>query len=116
MAVIAYTGTRIPGPIGTSSLVTWTSVATGDTGKPVESTGFSDRSVQVTGTFGGATCTIEGSNDGSTWATLSDPAGAALTFAATGLKQILQITRYMRPSVAAGAGTLNINLLMVGQI
>lgn len=115
MAVIASTGAKIPHPFGNASMVTWTSVATGDTGAPIQNPTFSDRSVQVTGTFGGATCTIEGSNDGVTYFTLTDPAGAAATFAVAGLKQLLQVTRYIRPSVAAGAGTLNINLLIVGK-
>lgn len=115
MAVIQPTGTMLKDPTGQASLVTWTSVATGDTGAPIQAPAFSDRSVQVSGTFGGATCTIEGSNDGVTYFTLTDPAGAPATFAVAGLKQLLQITRYIRPSVAAGAGTLNINLLIVGK-
>lgn len=112
MAVIQFVGTQLTG-IGVGSLVSWTPVATGDTGVPVENYSFSDRSVQVTGTFGGATCTIEGSNDGVNYATLTDNAGVALTFTSTGLRQVLQITRYIRPSVTAGAGSLTITLMNV---
>lgn len=112
MAVIQFVGTQLTG-IGTGSLVSWTPVATGDTGAPAENYSFSDRSVQVTGTFGGATCTIEGSNDGVNYSALTDTAGVALTFAAAGIKQVLQVTRYIRPSVAAGAGSLTITLLNV---
>ena len=115
MAVIQNTGVKLPTPFGNASMVTWTNVVTGNTGSPIENPTFSDRSVQVTGTFGGATCTIEGSNDGTNWATLTDPAGVATTFTAAGLKQILQVTRYIRPNVSAGAGTLTINLLIVGK-
>lgn len=97
-------------------MVTWSPLATGDTGEPLQGTGLSDRSVQFTGTFGGATVVLEGSNDGTNWVTLTDPAGVALSFTAAGLKQILQITRYMRPNVSGGAGVAIIcNLLAVGK-
>lgn len=116
MAVIQPTGTKITNIFGLSTLKTWTGLATGDTGAPVENPTFSDRSVQVGGTFGGATCTIEGSNDGVTYFPLTDPAGVAIAMTSAGLKQILQVTRYIRPNVTGGAGViLNINLLIVGK-
>jgi hypothetical protein len=51
-----------------------------DTGIAIDMTDYADRSVQVEGTFGSATITIEGSNDGTNWETLRDPQGVALTF------------------------------------
>jgi hypothetical protein len=71
----------------------------------------SDRSVQVSGTFGGGTVLIEGSNDGSNWFTLTDPTGAALSFAAAGLKQILELTRYIRPRASVAVTSVNVNLV-----
>jgi hypothetical protein len=115
MAVTVNTGVKLQTPFGNASVVTWTNVPTGNTGDPIQNPTFSDRSVQVTGTFGGATCAIEGSNDGSNWVTLTDPAGVATSFTTAGLKQILQVTRYIRPNVSGGAGTLTINLLIVGK-
>lgn len=115
MAVTSFTSVKAPGPIGSALVVTWPTVPVGNTGSPVENPAHSDRSVQVTGTFGGSTVTIEGSNDGSNWSTLTDTAAGALTFTSAGLRQILQVTRYIRPSVAAGSGTPTITLLIVSK-
>jgi len=116
MAVIPNTGTKTSSLFGQSSMITWSALATGDTGRPVQDCGLSDRSVQFTGAFGGATVVLEGSNDGTNWVTLTDPAGVALSFTSAGLKQVLQITRYTRPNVSGGAAVaINCNLLVVGK-
>jgi hypothetical protein len=115
MAVQDSTFTQINKPRYKASIISWLALLTGNTGTPNERPYFSDRSVQVVGTFGGSTCVIEGSNDGVNWVTLSDPAGVALSFTVAGLKQILQVTRYIRPNVSGGAGvSLNVYLLIVG--
>jgi hypothetical protein len=111
MAVVQFTGSKIG---KSSALCTWSALATGDTGTPLLNAEKSDRSVQVGGTFGGSTTVIEGSNDGVTYFTLTDPAGAALSFTVAGLKQILQVTKYIRPSTSGGAAVVvNVNLLTV---
>ena len=116
MAVKALTGRNLSGALGRAALATWSALATGDTGEPLSNPSYADRSVQVTGTFGGATITIEGSNDGTNYTTLTDTAGAALSFTVTGVRQILQVTRYIRPLVTGGAGVvINVNLLTVGK-
>lgn len=73
---------------------------------------FADRCVQVTGTFGaGGSVTIQGSNDdGTTWSTLKDAFGTALTFTSAGIAQITELPQYIRPSVTAGDGTTAINV------
>lgn len=76
-----------------------------DTGNPVTLTDGADRSIQVEGTFGGATVTVQGSNDGTNWETLRDPLGNLLTFTAAGLKAILEMTIYTRVISAGGTGT-----------
>lgn len=89
----------------------WTFDGTTQTGDAVEAMSYADRSIQVSGSgFGGSTLTVEGSNNSTNgvdgdWVTLTDPAGAALTFTAVGLKQILQVTRYIRTKVTGGAAT-----------
>lgn len=116
MAVIAYTDTGVPSLYGKASLVTWPAMNTPDTGTPIQGVGLSDRCFQVTGTFGGSTVVLQGSNDGTNWVTLTDPAGIAISFTSTGLKQVLQITRYMRPSVSGGAAVaVDCTLLCVGR-
>jgi hypothetical protein len=64
---------------------------------------FVDRNVQVTGTAGaGFNLKIEGSRDGVTYATLNDAQGVALDITATGIKQVQEMARFMRPRISAG--------------
>jgi hypothetical protein len=92
--------------------VVWGPLANGDSGDGVTLAVWQDRTVQVVGTFGAAgSVTLQGSNDGgTTWATLTDPQGAALTFTATGLRQILELPHMIRPAVTAGDGTTALNV------
>ena len=82
-------------------------------GEELTMTGSADRSVQVVGTFGaGGTCVIEGSNDGVNWSTLKDHLANVLSFTATGIQSIDQITRFIRPRVTSGDVTTNISVHM----
>lgn len=78
----------------------WT-LAAGQTGDAIEMGAYSDRSVQVTG-MADTTTSIKGSNDGTNFVTLKDTSSAALTFAATDIKQVLQCTKKIQPVVGAG--------------
>lgn len=103
--------------------ITWSSMANGDvgvgpdgaTGKGFRSSEYSDRSIQVKGTFGvGGNVIIEGSNDGgTTWATLNDAFGNALgTITAAGIKQITEMAEMIRPKVSAGDGTTSLTVIL----
>ena len=84
-----------------------------DTGQPVgpDMLGYSDRSVQITGTFGvTGSVSVEGSHDGVTYAVLTSPAGTALTFTTAGIRQILEAVPYMRPNCTAGDGTTSLTV------
>lgn len=94
MANVTPTITRVVGLNGLDGyIVTWAALGNADTGLAVGSTigdggsatvaagashpglsGCVDRSFAVTGTFGSATVTIEGSNDGTNFQTLITPA------------------------------------------
>lgn len=94
-------------------LVTWTPLANGDTGSPVQAGAWRDASVQVHGTFGtGGSVTFQGSNDGSNWFALTDPQGNAITKTAAALEQISEIARYVRPSVTAGDGSTALTVIV----
>ncbi|ESZ31247.1 hypothetical protein [Mesorhizobium sp. L2C067A000] len=90
----------------------WLAIPNGNQGNAVSLNTFQDRTVQVFGTFGAAgSVTIQGSNDGgTTWATLTDPLGNALTFTAAGMKPIGMLSHQTRPSVTAGDGTTAISV------
>jgi hypothetical protein len=87
----------------------------GDTGKPFECPHYADKSVQVIGTFGGATVTIQGSNmkDTPTYATLNDDGGTALTFTSAGIKKIRENTYWVRPIISGGDETTNLDVYLL---
>lgn len=100
--------------------VAWTALANGEYGLDrsnapgvgyVSLPAYPDRTIQITGTFGaGGTIVLEGSNDGgTTWATLTDPLGNALSFTSAGMKQITELPELVRPRVTAGDGTTSLN-------
>lgn len=93
----------------------WNTLANGDTGLPQTGARLSDKTVQVFGTFGaGGSIKIEGSNDGgTTWVTLRDPGGAALTFTSADMKHILEVPERIRPNVTAGDGTTALTCIIV---
>lgn len=114
MAVILPVLTSlVPQKLGNNvAIYTWTGLATGDTGGPLNGPGFTDASYQVGGAFGGATVVIEGSNDGITYFTLVDPFNVALSFTVAALAQVLPICLWIRPRVTGGAAAA-INVIAV---
>ena len=100
------------GPTGNVNLVTWSGLLLGDDGAGAEWVDFADRCIQVTGTFGGASVLVQGSNDGINWGALSDPQGNPLTFTAQKLEQALELPRFVRPLVSGGDGTTNLSVTL----
>lgn len=100
---------------GDAWVASW-SVGIADDGSPCEMIMASDKSVQVEGTFGGATVLLQGSNDGTNWRTLTDAANAALSFSSAGLKAVTEHTRYIRPLSSGGTGSaITVTVFMRGQ-
>lgn len=67
--------------------------------------------VQFTGTFGGATVIMQGSNDGTNWFTLKDLTGADVSATAAGAFEFTTSAAYIRASASGGTGD-NINVVM----
>jgi hypothetical protein len=87
-----------------------------DVGAALELPGWADRSVQITGTFGtGGTCLIEGSNDGTNYATLNNLQGSALSLTAAGIKGVAEITRYIRPRISAGDSNTSLTITILAR-
>ena len=84
----------------------WELTSDDHTGDPVKGVDFADRTVTAVGTWGGASVTIEGSNDGEHWMPLSDAAGAADAIASSNKAiTIVELTRFIRPRLTtAGTG------------
>ena len=93
---------------------TWSGLANGDTGTPLNFPPGTDRTVQVLGTFGtGGHLKIEGSLDGgTTWAVINDPTGNALDFRAAGIKAVMEHTLLIRPHVTAGDGSTSLTCII----
>ena len=104
MATIIPVVNRTLQGAGSIAITTWT-LGNADTGVQVSMSDMGDRSVQVEGTFGGATVTVQGSNDNVNWETLRDPGTIVLTYTVAGLKQVLEMTIYIRVISAGGVGT-----------
>lgn len=90
---------------GDNVTVTWGPISTGDTCTPLE--GYADypeRTVHVFGTFNAATVTLQGSLNGTDYATLNDPQGNALTFvtATTRIEAVAEVTPYIKPIISGG--------------
>jgi len=105
MADIAPTIIRSVDPDnGTTVKATWNALAgvggSNNVGVPVKFIGYADRCVEVRGTFDGATVVLEGSNGGTAYYTLTNPAGSALSFTAAGLKQVVERPQFVRPNVS----------------
>ena len=80
-------------------------------GSPIAIPEYSQRSVQVIGTFGaGGTIVVQGSNDGgTTWATLNDPQGSALSLTAAGVHSVQELSGLTRVNVTGGDGTTDLD-------
>jgi hypothetical protein len=96
------------------AVTTWDLTADDD-GEPVRLAVYSDRAVQVAGTFGGASVTIGGSNDGVTYHALTDPQGNSLTLSTGALRAIIELPIYLKPRVFGGDGTTALKVVMSGR-
>lgn len=97
--------------------VVWSGIVTGDTIVALPVTGYNASliSAQVGGTFGGATVTLEVSNDGVTYAGAKDLHGTAVSLTAAGLVQVPSSAMYIKPVVTSGsANSIDVTLVLRG--
>ena len=105
------------GPISTANVVNWDGIATGDT---INSYAIPEEfgaigCVQISGTFGGATVTVEVSNDGTTWFGLKDLQGTAVSATANAFADFTCAAIYMRPAISGGTGdSVNVRVVFRG--
>ena len=96
-------------------VASWEGLALGDVGEAIDFSQFSDKSVQVVGTFGsGGGISLEGSNNGTDWAVLTDPQGNDLNITSSKIEMVTEATLKVRPRVIGGDGTtgLSVHILM----
>jgi hypothetical protein len=96
-----------------SNTVIWETLTATDVGEAREYEDFNDRTIHVLGTFGG-TVSIQGSNDGVNYLTLTDNSGLPLEFTADGMKLIAEAPRFIRPSAGSGVSDVDVILYETG--
>src|SRR3569623_227382 len=78
-------------------------------GDPVAFQGSGDRTIQIIGTFGvGGSIQLEGSNDGTTWAILSDPQGNYFVNTAAAMEVVEECPLFVRQMGTAGDVTTSL--------
>lgn len=95
----------------------WEAVTTANhTGDSVGLSGAPDKTVQVIGTFGGATVILEGSNDGgTTWAQLHDFTGALLSFTAAGITVVAENPLLIRARLSVVGSGADVDVYLVSR-
>lgn len=94
----------------------WANLANGDDGEALMSAAYTDRSIQVFGTFGvGGNVRIEGSNDGIHWAVLTDPQGNNLDITSAKIELVAEATFFIRPRVTGGDGTTDLTVILLNK-
>lgn len=86
---------------------TWTLTTADPTGDPIDGryAEWADRTMYALGTWGGATAVMEG-GDGTTYLSLTDPQGTAISKTADAIEVVTEVPEYSRPrlsSVGVGA-------------
>lgn len=86
--------------------VTWTGVSTADTmvayEVPDQAAWFA--ALQMTGTWGGSTVTLQGSEDNSTYLTIKDRSGTAISATANARFDLSTGAKYVKPASSGGTG------------
>lgn len=113
MAIINYTQTEVRGFQDYAIKVTWeTLTETNTTGEAFLIAAFNTIAIQFAGTFGGATIVLEGSIDGTTYFTLDDVEGAAISKTSAGMETSGDYALYVRPKVTGGTG-VDLDAIMI---
>ena len=95
-------------------VASWEGITEADTGAAIEVIGWDRLTVQVLGDFDASgAITMQGSNDGTTWATLNDVEGAAVVLTAASIVQLQEHPRYVRPTASAGTA-VDMDVYLVG--
>lgn len=116
MATITHTPVTLPTLIDFDGVRVrqWPTMALNDVGEPINLARFSDKTVQVFGTFGvGGTVLLEGSINGTNWAPLKTVFNGDISFTSEAIATITEVPAYIRPRISAGDGTTSITILIL---
>lgn len=99
---------------GACLVVAWLAVTENDTCVPYQGGNLSDKSIHVTGAFGGSSTAVFGSNNqfATTGAALRDPSSTTIAITAETIKQVLENVDMIKPLVTGGSSQ-NLNIYML---
>lgn len=114
MATIDPTFSSVSAQGTTIHLITWSGLSTADTATAfaVPSIAGIAASVQMSGTWGGATVVLQASNNGSTYATIKDLTATAISATANALFEFTNSSIYLKP-VSSGGAADNVDVVLV---
>lgn len=93
--------------------ITWSNIAGGDEGAAVKVANWTKKSVMFTGTYNGASGTIQGSNDGTNYFIISNEQGIAVSSTAVGLQTVGTNPLYIKPVfTGATSATIKVDLIL----
>ena len=107
----------VPTEVEGSTSYRWTDYSTADTAAAVRLQNMEGLagSVQVTGTFGGATIALQVSNDGTNFVTLNDNIGAPITFTSAGMREFSTAALFIKPTSSGGtADNVTVTIVLRG--
>ncbi len=112
MATIAPTVTEIGYGNFAAKQAIWTPVTSADTCGAVTFPEYSEKSIQVAGTFDSASVAVNGSNDGTNYVALNDPGGTVIAVTSAKIKGVLEKTMFVQPVATSGGGSQSLTISM----
>jgi hypothetical protein len=89
-------------------VASWSNLRLNDTASVINMAQYADKSIQVHGTFAGATLRLVGSNDGNNWFVLTDAQGVDIDITQPDIKFVSEVTLYIKPQVIGGDATTDL--------
>lgn len=116
MTTAAYTSTQASMGDGSVLLYTWPLTTANADGAPISAVEWGDRTWQATGTFGGATVALQGSNDLINWFSMTNASGGvAIALTAMGGATAIELPLWVRPNLTSPGVGADISVTMVAR-
>lgn len=97
----------------------WGGIAQGDTAAAIPIPSLADKTIQVVGTFGGGSISIQGALESdlatAVFTELTNPQGDALSYSAAGIDTVLQNVYWIKPVLTGGDGTTDIDVYLLSK-
>lgn len=111
----AAAATAINTEFNNLAMYSWTITNTNDTGNGVQVPLYSDKTVQMVGTWGSTpgAISLKGSLDGTNYEILTDADGNAITLTANGLVLVRENVLYIKPDKTTADASLDVDVTIM---